>query len=443
MARIAYRIKRVVRFLLPTACCLLPAVFLASCSTNLNRNVAATNPPIVRVRLLTSQDAVTVIASEPPVYRTESDPTPRVLGLPKGAPIVIKLNSSGWQVGGTTLGSGKLTIQPTVEGSVAVQSSTPGPGGAAAADKARPYRGLYKFVPVGGGKFDLVNEVDIDGYLAGVLPRELLRTWHEETYRAMSIACRTYVLYEKAFAAGRYWDVYADERSQVYGGMVDETDKSREAVNHTAGVVLAWAPEGQEPRIFKAYFSSCCGGITQSASDAFGESPIEPLSDQNNQAICNASPKFNWGPVVIGKEELTRRVKAWGAYKKRAERDIGPIKSVEVQALNSWGRPTRFTITDARNRYSLMAEEFRSACNWDANNATVKEKTGVNQPPVLFSSFVKVITDSESIRFVEGHGLGHGVGLCQWCSQRRAEEGMRHEDIVLAAYPHAKLVRAY
>ena len=62
---------------------------------------------------------------------------------------------------------------------------------------------------------------------------------------------------------------------------------------------------------------------------------------------------------------------------------------------------------------------------------------------MLFSSFVKVITDAENVRFVEGHGFGHGVGLCQWCSERRAEEGMRHEDIVLAAYPHAKLVRAY
>jgi stage II sporulation protein D len=438
MARIAHRIKRLFPPLLPAAYCLLLTLLFASCSTNLNRNVAATNPPIVRVRLLTSQEAVTVIASEAPVYRTESDPTPRVLGLPKGLPIVIKLNSAGWQVGGTTLGSGKLTIQPTVEGSVSIQA-----GGAAADNKPRNYRGLYKFMPVSAGKFDVVNEVDIEGYLAGVLPRELLRTWHEETYRAMAIACRTYVLYEKAFAAGRYWDVYADERSQVYGGMVDETDKSREAVNHTAGIVVAWAPEGQEPRIFKAYFSSCCGGISQNVLEAFGEPSIEPLSGQNNQAICNASPKFNWGPVVIGKEELTRRVRAWGVYKKRAERDIGAIKSVEVQATNPWGRPVRFSISDARNKYMLMSEEFRSACNWDANGPGSPSTKAGTPAPVLYSSFVKVITDSDSIRFVEGHGLGHGVGLCQWCSQRRAEEGMRHEDIVLAAYPHAKLVRAY
>jgi peptidoglycan hydrolase-like amidase len=58
---------------------------------------------------------------------------------------------------------------------------------------------------------------------------------------------------------------------------------------------------------------------------------------------------------------------------------------------------------------------------------------------------VKVITEpgSDVIRFVDGHGNGHGVGMCQWCSQIRAEAGMRHEDIVLSAFPRAKLIRAY
>jgi peptidoglycan hydrolase-like amidase len=39
--------------------------------------------------------------------------------------------------------------------------------------------------------------------------------------------------------------------------------------------------------------------------------------------------------------------------------------------------------------------------------------------------------------------VADGVGMCQWCAERRAEEGMRHEDIVLAAYQRATLVRAY
>jgi len=44
---------------------------------------------------------------------------------------------------------------------------------------------------------------------------------------------------------------------------------------------------------------------------------------------------------------------------------------------------------------------------------------------------------------LRGHASGHGVGMCQWCSEIRAEAGMRHEDILISAYPRAKLVRAY
>lgn len=424
------------RFSFPVSICLVLVVLLVGCSTSLNRNTAVTNPPLMRVRLMLGQEQLTIVASQPPIYRTGSDPTPRALILPSNTPMVVTLTPAGWRIGSTILGNGSLTIQPAVEGSVKVA-----PVIAGTVSAARAYRGSFRLVPVSPTKFDLVNDVDIEGYLAGVLPRELLKAWHEEAYKAQAIVARTYALYERMMCpTGRYWDVFADDRSQVYGGMTDETDKSRSAVNQTQGMVVAYGPKGEE-RIFKAYFSSCCGGVTQSARDAFGDTFSEPLREQNNHAICNAAPRFNWGPVVIGKEELTRRIRAWGAYRKRPEKDMGLIKEVVLQDVNAWGRPTRFAITDARGlRYSLQAEEFRTGSNFDANNPSI---TKGKPAPTLYSSFVKVITDSDSIRFVEGHGWGHGVGLCQWCSERRAEEGMLHEDIVMAAYPSAKQVRAY
>ena len=48
--------------------------------------------------------------------------------------------------------------------------------------------------------------------------------------------------------------------------------------------------------------------------------------DQNIGNRCNASPKFNWGPIVVRKDELTRRFRAWGAAKRRQEKDI-PTRS--------------------------------------------------------------------------------------------------------------------
>jgi stage II sporulation protein D len=426
------------------ACLLLPLALLAvGCSTTLNRNPAALNSPVIRVRLLQGLDQVALIAATPPVYRTDANPTPKTLPLPKNTPVVLTLRNHAWQLNGQPLGEGTLTIQPAVEGSVAVAPIVATPG---VSTQPRAYRGHYVLVPAdNGNKFDVINHVDIDGYLAGVLPREMLHGWHVETYKAQAIAARTYALYEKAThdPSTHYFDVYADERSQVYGGLNDETDKSREAVNDTMGIVVTYSASGKDPRIFKAYFSSCCGGVSQSVADAFGEPAIEPLREQNNHAICNASPYFTWGPVVISKRELTRRIRAWGKYKDNPAKNLDLIADAAVLETNPWKRPTKFLVTDAKGvRYTLMAEQFRQACNWDAQNPAYKDKS-VAKAPTLLSSFVNVITDHDNVRFVEGHGFGHGVGLCQWCSERRAEEGMRCEDIVLTAYPHAKLMRAY
>ena len=84
-----------------------------------------------------------------------------------------------------------------------------------------------------------------------------------------------------------------------------ETSKSIRAVEATAGIVVAWGSPGQE-RIFKSYFSSCCGGKTQSAYDAFGDEYIPPLAEHDRGATCSISPKFNWAPVTIKKDELSR-----------------------------------------------------------------------------------------------------------------------------------------
>jgi stage II sporulation protein D len=244
---------------------------------------------------------------------------------------------------------------------------------------------------------------------------------------------RTYALYEARTAGiGRHYDVTDDTRSQVYGGIASETPKSRDAVLHTEGIVVAYGPRGNE-RIFKAYFSSCCGGVGQSAADAFGDPDIPPLREKRAGNLCNASPRFNWGPVVISKDELTRRIRAWGARRNRPEKDMGTVRSIDIAAVNTYQRPVRFYVTDSRGlRYSLSGEELRWACNADANGG-----------PILYSSFVRPVTQGDSIHFVEGHGWGHGVGMCQWCAQSLATRGVRHEDIVRYSYPGAVLVRAY
>ena len=406
------------------------SLFAASCA----REQAAEPParqagaplPIVRVRVLEREESVKLRVTAAPTVKTALYAKSLRLNMAAGKSATLALTPKGWTIGGVAVpGSGILTITPSQDASLSVNG--------------RAYHGSYRFVPTRDGTFDVINDVDIDSYLKGVLARELLSGWAEETYRAQDIAARTYALYVAGKTKGSgNWDLSSDERSQVYGGVTDETAMSRKAVDDTAGIVLAYGQPGRE-RIFKAYYSACCGGVTQSAADAFGENYVVPLSDQDARGLCRTAPRFNWAPVEITKAELTRRLQEYGR-KRRDNKDNDPLDQqiqslsrLEIQSVNRFNRPIRFVAIDADGtRYSLLAEELRNAIN-RAGSANIH------------STFMKVVNEpgSEVIRFVEGHGDGHGVGMCQWCSQIRAQAGMQHEDIVLSAFPRSKLVRAY
>jgi stage II sporulation protein D len=394
-----------------------------SCSQQSERTKGPppTPGPIVRVKLLPDQKQVTLTAQQPPQVRFGADGAARRLDIAPGAPVPIALTASGWTLGQASLpGAGELTIIPAADGSVSING--------------KAYRGRFRFVPTttAAGQFDVINDVDIDGYLKSVVPREMFPGWTLEAYKAQAIVARTYALYTAKTSGGKGWDLFPDTRSQVYGGLASETPKAQQAVDETSGVVVAAGPQGHE-KIFKAYFSACCGGITQSAWDAFGDAYSLPLSERNVGPVCNIGPSFNWGPIVVKKDELTRRFRAWGASKDRPEKNMQPVQTVRVSQSNRYGRPVRFEVTDTGgNRYSWRSEELRWAVNADAAKGST-----------LFSSFCKIVDDGDSIHFLDGHGHGHGVGMCQWCAQARSLAGWPHENIVLSSYPTAKLVRAY
>jgi stage II sporulation protein D len=92
-------------------------------------------------------------------------------------------------------------------------------------------------------------------------------------------------------------------------------------------------------------------------------------------------------------------------------------------------------ITEVRGiQYSWSAEQLRSAMDTDAQPGTT-----------LPSSYCKINGDpnSDSVTFYEGHGYGHGVGMCQWCAEAHAAAGWNFAQILIDAYPQAKLVPAY
>ena len=88
-------------------------------------------------------------------------------------------------------------------------------------------------------KGGLLNVIDVEQYLRGVLPAEVGATWHMQALRAQAICARTYVLRQSMNRGTKGYDVVDTDADQVYKGAGVEADKTNQAVASTAGEILA------------------------------------------------------------------------------------------------------------------------------------------------------------------------------------------------------------
>ncbi len=116
------------------------------------------------------------------------------------------------------------------------------------------------------GSLNLVNELALEDYLRGVVPREMGPEEYDslETLKAQAVAARTYTLNNLGEFAGEGYDICATPRCQVYGGMDAEHPLSDRAVAETAGEVMRF-----EGALVDALYSSTCGGHTEDVGVVF------------------------------------------------------------------------------------------------------------------------------------------------------------------------------
>ncbi|MBA2384755.1 MAG: SpoIID/LytB domain-containing protein, partial [Actinobacteria bacterium] len=202
------------------------------------------------------------------------------------------------------------------------------------------YRGQIE-VAVTGRRLNAINIVGVEQYLAGVVAREMPSAWPEEALKAQAVAARSYALAHRV--GGRSFDLYADVRSQVYGGVAAETARVTAAVEATAGRVALF-----EGKVISAFFHSTSGGRTADVAEVFGESVpyLVPVDDP----WSSLSPYHRWGPTPVSeaavREALELRSPVLGLRLTRAP--SGRVSSVRV--ANAAGETT---VTGATFRRAL------------------------------------------------------------------------------------------
>lgn len=331
----------------------------------------------------------------------------------------LSASGRGVRLGDRSLGIGPVDIVPDKSGSIRLAARDSGGWGADGR-----YPGILR-VDAHGGALRVINLVDIETYVACVLPGELFPDFQREAYRAQSVAARTYVLYQMARKTSSDYDVDSTQRSQVYPGLPSGAvaDRAREAVQHTRGIVATWSAPGGE-RIFCTYYSSCCGGTTQSVANWRNDAELIPPLNGGTRCDCLSAAggkRFYWGPVRLSASEIAAKLPSQAAK-------IGRVDSIEVLDRTPVGRAKTLRLTGPDGRsVTLMSETFRLAVG------SMK----------IRSTHFNVRRDRDAFVFTDGRGFGHASGLCQWGMEAMARRGFDAGSILKHYYPGMHLTRAY
>lgn len=275
----------------------------------------------------------------------------------------------------------------------------------------RPYRGDISIFKDSQGQLLVVNTLDLEFYLKGVLYHEVSPKWPIDAIKAQAVAARTYAMYQKEVMKSKDYDLTADTSSQVYGGYGSEKHKTNRAVNFTEGEILTY-----QGKVFPAYFHATCGGITEDASELW-KIDLAPLKGGRVCSFCRDSPHYYWNAAL---DLRTIQKKLGSDYKIK-----GDLKNISITERDATARVRTLELKDAEgNCFTILAKDFRALVGAD----------------LVRSTNFSIVLDQDHVLF-NGKGWGHGVGLCQWGAFGMSQKGYDYKQILAFYYPGAELTK--
>ena len=341
--------------------------------------------------------------------------------------------------------------------------------------KNRLYYGGFRFERINGGDMTVVNILDLEDYLKGVVPHEMSASWPLEALKAQAVTARSYTVTLGTKHSGTHFDICDNTHCQVYSGLTRAEASSDRAVEETTGQVVMY-----NNKVVSTYYYASNGGASEDVSVVWG----------SNQASY---------PYLVGKEDpyeasigvnnhYTKTISAGAladGIRKLGYNEVGAsIVSVAIVSLTNAGNPKQVTFTDnngeqftINTRYVKSMLGLRSFCygivlaetpapEASVNGSTPVDVTGLyaidgngNVIPVAGDSYVLTGSGVEQLErdvpastgggirqlgstaassdgtftFI-GRGDGHNVGMSQWGAYAMAKQGYTYLDILQFYY---------
>jgi stage II sporulation protein D len=305
------------------------------------------------------------------------------------------------------------------------------------------YRGIAEVMRNAAGTLAGINDVPLEEYLYGVVPRELGPAQYPETeaQKAQAVAARTYALSN----LGKHWnngyDLLATVQDQVYGGSAAEHSVSTAAVNATAGIVATY-----NGALINALFYATSGGRTSNVEDVFAG------TDAYMRSVWDAPASEELSSISALLTDL--RTPAWtGAYASWhtyhrwnytwtmaqmsrvvgdfANKPVGNVTAINILSRSSTsGRVTEIQFVTDQGTFTETGTAIRSAMRY-INTSGVPTLL----PSTLF--VIERVTNSSGALTgykVYGGGNGHGAGMAQTGAVGMARAGATYQQILQKYY---------
>ncbi|WP_342347651.1 SpoIID/LytB domain-containing protein [uncultured Nitrospira sp.] len=254
----------------------------------------------------------------------------------------------------------------------------------------------------------LINWIDLEEYVAGVVSGEVGAKWPLEALKAQAVAARTYVLYKKIENQQQSFDVVAGVQDQVYHGHSVRAESVLQAVAATRGQVVTY----DNRPIFAAY-SSTAAGPTEDALYVWALDL--PYLKGVDCPFDEQAPRYDWR-TSFSFDFLEQQLLKEGY-------NVGKIATFTPYTFTPSGRVDRVRLLHSRGEIILRGQDLRRVVGYSK----------------IFSTQFSIESLGQEV-VVVGHGAGHAVGMCQWGMREMAELGYDYQSIIRHYYPHTKLL---
>jgi stage II sporulation protein D len=252
----------------------------------------------------------------------------------------------------------------------------------------------------------LINSLDLDRYVAGVVESEAGHTQFSEFAKVQSIICRTYALGHFRRHASEGFQLCDNVHCQVYKGKCRFDAIILNAVKATSQKVIC----SKNQKLIIGAFYSNCGGQTCNSEDVWNETVLYLKSVTDT--FCLHQPHATWT------KEFT--VKDWKTYL---------TKTSQAKFTND---------SLKKDSTSFNRQVNQSPIYYIYKDAVVplmRLRTDLGFRSTKFS-----ITQKKDTLFFKGYGYGHGVGLCQEGAIRMAQLGYNYEDIIKFYFQDVRVI---